>query len=83
MAEEITVEITFMDGKTERLAFTPPEDAQYKRATNIEHLLSSNNLAVAVDDAVVVYPMSNIRSIRMFPVPDNLPSFIVRARKLA
>jgi hypothetical protein len=38
---------------------------------------------LVVDDAVVLYPMNNIRSIEMSPAPEVLPQFIVRTRKQA
>ena len=83
MSEEITIKITFMDGKTERVVFTTPEDAQWKRGANMDKLLSFNSLALVVDDTVVLYPMNNIRSIEMTPAPEILPQFIVRTRKQA
>jgi hypothetical protein len=82
MSEKITLKIAFMDGKTERVAFTPAEGAQMQRGTTMERLMAANSLALVVDETVVLYPMNNIRSIEMTPAPEILPNFIVRTRKL-
>jgi hypothetical protein len=73
-------QITFMDGEQKKFFFEavrPENDPTMKLA--IHEMINQKNLIFQLDERMVVIPMNNVRSIDVYPAPEVLPEWIIRA----
>jgi hypothetical protein len=65
--------IEFVDGSKESYRFKKREDADLKAVSRIEKLAGVQMLMLALEGETRVYPLTNIKCIRVLPVPSGAP----------
>ena len=82
MADQFGVVITFMDGETVTLHGVAKDASDRSLGTMIERFSNVTSFPMLIDGAIVFYPVSNIRSIKISPVPQTgLPPWMNRSLK--
>jgi hypothetical protein len=79
MTEKASAVIYFMDGTN--LVIDYPRQAGNDPgtiATNVRKALDADKLVVEVDGSLLVIPMTNIKYVAITPLPDALPSNVLR-----
>jgi len=69
--------IVFTDGESVKLSYDSQLDPMVG-AQLVEESLNHPYLAFEADGKLVIYPMSNIRSVNIEPAPEKLPRTIIR-----
>ena len=73
--------IYFTDGN--KVCFDFPEQMNPSTVTKqTEDLLKGQYIMIEADGALFLYPLYNIKSIQIYPVPDVLPANVVRNARL-
>jgi len=65
--------IEFVDGSRESFRFKKRADADIKAVSRIEKLANVQMLMLALEGETRVYPLTNIKCIRISPVPPAAP----------
>ena len=78
MAQQRNMIINFMDGT--KIAYDYPQQSvdDMQMIKRIETILEKQFLSIEGDGAVHLYPVCNIKSIQVHPVPDKLPESVIR-----
>jgi hypothetical protein len=69
--------VTYTDGTHDHFKF-PTQTDSFGMANLVEKLLSSNALALQVEDRLLIIPTANIRSAEIFPCPGKLPDIVMQ-----
>ncbi len=78
-----TITITFTNGDKISLEF-PEQDIDGSRWKQFsDRLFSQQYLMFELSGAMVMYPVQNVRSIQVYPVPEHLPDFCIRGAQPA
>ena len=77
MTQKRSVTIHFMDGT--KIAYDFPQQIadDSTMSSKIEALLDKQFIAIEGDGAAHFYPVSNIKSIQLHPVPQKLPDYVI------
>ena len=78
MAEKRYMTIHFMDGTKAAYDFPKQVDDKSSIASRMAKLMDMQYIIIEADDSVNFYPVSNIKSIQFYPVPDILPDTAIR-----
>ena len=65
--------IEFVDGSRESFRFKKRADADIKAVSRIEKIATVQMLMLALDGETRVYPLTNIKCIRVSPIPPAAP----------
>ena len=70
--------IHFMDGS--KIAYEFPKQAEDKTsvASKLSKLMEMQYIIVESDGALQFYPVNNIKSIQVYPLPEVFPDYIIR-----
>jgi hypothetical protein len=76
------VTIRFIDDST--VSFDFPQQVADPQAVvrRMEKLLDSPYVLVEAEGALLMYPVTNIKSIQVFPAPEKLPDTVIRGASL-
>lgn len=66
------IQIEFMDGGKENFAFPPQTESEAARRVRLDDFFKSNFLVIACENELLVYPLANIRSLRMSLSPEEM-----------
>ena len=78
MAEKRNMVIQFMDGTKLAYDFPKQVDDELSVASRIGRLLEMQYLVIECDGVMQLYPVTNIKSVHVYPLPDKLPEFVIR-----
>jgi len=65
--------IEFVDGSRESFRFQKREDAGLKAVSRLEKIAGAQMLMLALDGETRIYPLANIKCVRVSPVPAGAP----------
>jgi hypothetical protein len=74
--------VRLVDKTTMQFEF-PPQADEMKLAARVEKLLESKNLALQLDERLLIIPAHNILSVEITPAPTKLPENTIRNVHLA
>lgn len=75
--------IHFTDGNSVAFDF-PAQPGEPRTITQrIENLLKQQYLMVEAEGGLLLYPLTNIRSIQVFPAPEILPENCIKGARIA
>ncbi len=66
--------IEFTDGSRESFRFQKREDAQLKAISRVEKIADTQVLVLALEGEMRLYPLCNIKCLRVSPVPAGAPA---------
>ena len=78
MTEKRYMTIHFTDGTKVAFDFPKQPGDAASIGSRINKLLDMQYITIEADDTVNFYPVSNIKSIQIYPVPDILPDTTIR-----
>lgn len=78
MAEKRNMVIHFMDGTKVVYDFPKQITDSNSISSRMEKLLSMQFLVIEGDGAMQFYPVANIKSIQVYPLPDAIPDFVIQ-----
>jgi len=78
MQQKNNMTIHFMDGSTVSYDFPKQVDNNAAIATRLSKLLEMQYVIVESDGALQFYPVNNIKSIQVYPLPEVFPDYIIR-----
>lgn len=83
MTQKRNLTIHFMDGT--KVAYDFPEQVEDNStmSSKIEALLDKPFIVIEGDGVVHFYPVNNIKSIQLHPVPDKLPDYVIHGAAAA
>jgi hypothetical protein len=76
------LELEFMDGSRMSFSFPLQPTPGYGTRIRLDSLMEKPYLMIEFEDAVTFYPTVNIKSIRTYPAPDDLPEYVIRGAQL-
>jgi hypothetical protein len=78
MTRKRNMVIHFMDGTN--IAYDFPKQVQdgHSITSRIGKLLEMQYLVIESDGVIQLYPVNNIKSVQVYPIPDKLPDFVIR-----
>ena len=76
------LELEFMDGTRASFSFPQQLPKGYGTRIRMDSLMEKPFLMIEVEGAVTFYPTVNIKSIRAYPAPDDLPEYVIRGAHL-
>jgi len=79
MSQKRNITIHFMDGTKVAYDFPRQVDDPARMSSKIEALLDKQFIVIEGDGAMHFYPVSNIKSIQLHPVPEKLPSYVIQS----
>ncbi len=82
MSEKRNMVIHFMDGTRVVYDFPKQMDNKNSISSHMKKLLEMQYIVIEVEGAMKFYPVANIKSIQVYPLPDTLPDFIIHGAKL-
>ncbi|MFV2059657.1 MAG: hypothetical protein ACC653_03175 [Gammaproteobacteria bacterium] len=82
MSEKRNMVIHFMDGTRAVYDFPKQTDDKNSISSHMKKLLEMQYIVIEVEGAMKFYPVANIKSIQVYPLPDTLPDFIIKGAKL-
>jgi hypothetical protein len=65
--------IEFVDGSRESFRFKKRADADIKAVSRLEKIAGVQMLMLSLEGETRIYPLNNIKSVRVSPVPPNAP----------
>lgn len=77
MTDKRNMIIHFMDGTKVAYDFPKQVDDELSVASKIGKLLELQYLVIECDGVMQLYPVCNIKSINVYPLPDRLPDFVI------
>jgi hypothetical protein len=82
MARDRRITIHFTDGN--QLAFKFPQQAELSvMATAVQKALERDKITIEAEGALYTVPLTNVKYIRMSPVPQRLPDAVITGATLA
>jgi hypothetical protein len=69
--------IHFIDGSKVSFDF-PTQTDPHHVSQYVDNLLKNQYLAIEADGSVHLYPLNNIKSIQVTPVPEQLPGNVIK-----
>ena len=82
MAEKRNIVIHFMDGTNIAYDFPKQVEDELSITSKISKLLEMQYLVIESDGVMQLYPVNNIKSVHVYPLPDKLPDFVIRGAEL-
>jgi len=78
MAQQRNMIINFMDGT--KIAYDYPQQSsdEMQMIKRIESIMEKQFLSIEGDGTIHLYPVCNIKSIQVHPVPEKLPESVIR-----
>ena len=78
MTQKRNLTIHFVDGT--KVAYDFPQQAEDNStmSSKIESLLDKQFIVIEGDGAIHFYPVNNIKSLQLHPVPQKLPDYVIR-----
>jgi hypothetical protein len=73
----VHVKLTLIDGSEQTYELQPRPGTEFNVGTRIDKLLHQTNIALALDDRLVIIPTHQIRSIEVSPLLTKLPDHVV------
>ena len=82
MAEKRALTIQFTDGT--KFSFDFPKQARDDQmiASRIEQVLKDQYLMVEADGTVLMFPLSNIKYVQVYPAPAKIPDNMIRGASI-
>jgi hypothetical protein len=82
MSDKRNMIIHFMDGT--RVVYDIPRQVDDNNAisTRMKKLLDMQYIVIEVEGAMKFYPVANIKSVQVYPLPEKLPDFIIQGATL-
>ena len=77
MSQKRNLTIHFVDGT--KIAYDFPKQAEddSTMSSKIESLLDKQFIVIEGDGAIHFYPVNNIKSVQLHPVPKKLPDYVI------
>lgn len=75
--------IHFNDGSTAAFDFPTQLSDASSISRRVEELLKHQYLMIEAEGALLLYPLSNIRSVQVFPAPDILPENCIKGARIS
>ena len=76
MTQKRNMVIHFMDGT--KIAYDFPKQVEdLLVASRMAKLLENQYVVVEADGAMFFYPVNNIKSIQLYPIPKKLPDYVI------
>lgn len=76
MTQKRNMVIYFMDGT--KIAYDFPKQVEDQLVSSrMAKILENQYLIIEEDGAMFFYPVSNIKSIQLYPVPKKLPDYVI------
>lgn len=76
MAQKRNMVIHFMDGT--KIAYDFPKQVEDQLVTSrMTKLLENQYIVIEADGAMYFYPVNNIKSIQVYPIPNKLPDYVI------
>lgn len=77
MTQKRNLTIHFVDGT--KIAYDFPKQIEDDSAmsSKIEELLDKQFIVIEGDGAIHFYPVNNIKSVQLHPVPNKLPDYVI------
>ncbi len=82
MSDQRNMIIQFMDGTKAVYDIPKQVDDVNAISTRMKKLLDMQYLVIEVEGAMKFYPIANIKSIQVYPLPEKLPEFVIQGAKL-
>ena len=78
MTQKRNLTIHFMDGT--KIAYDFPQQIKddLTMSSRIEALLDKQFIVIEGEGAIHLYPVCNIKSVQLHPVPDKLPDYVIK-----
>ena len=83
MPQERNMAIHFMDGTQVAYDFPKQIEDASAMSSKIEALLEKQFIVIEGDGVIHLYPVNNIKSIQLHPVPQKLPDFVIHGASAA
>ena len=74
--------ILFMDGSKVVYDFPKQSEDENSFSSRLKKLLDMQYIVIEGDGAMHFYPVSNIKSIQVYPLPEKLPEFVIQGAEL-
>jgi hypothetical protein len=78
MADERGMTIHFTDGSKMSLSFPKQVKSDETVSVRLEKILDKKTLMIGADGALLVFPFSNIKYLRVSPSPPKLPDYVIK-----
>ena len=78
MPEQRHIKLHFIDGSMLRFEFPEPEGDGLGGAQRAEDILNQRHLVIEADGTLLLFPVTSIKYVEVFPAPRNLPGSVVR-----
>ena len=78
MTEKRYMTIHFMDGTKAAFDFPQQPGDKSSITTKVNKLMEMQYITIEADNALNFYPVSNIKSIQLYPVPEIVPDTTIR-----
>ena len=76
MSQKRNMVIHFMDGT--KIAYDFPQQVEDQMvASRMTKLLDNQYVVIEADGAMSFYPVNNIKSIQVYPIPKNSPDYVI------
>ncbi len=75
------MKIHYMDGKVQRFSF-PVQAEPTKAGARLSEMMKMHEIALQLEDRLLLIPTHNVRLIEVSPVDTHLPPFVIRNAKL-
>jgi hypothetical protein len=82
MPQKNNMVIQFMDGTKVVYDFPEQSDDSSSLATRYKEILDMQYIVVEAEGAIQFYPVANIKSIQLYPLPEVIPDFVIQGAKL-
>lgn len=77
MTQKRNMVIHFMDGT--KVAYDFPQQVEEQMVTSrMAKLLEQQYVVIEADGAMCFYPVNNIKSIQLYPIPSKLPDYVIQ-----
>lgn len=83
MTQKRNLTIHFMDGTKVAYDFPRQVEDKMTMSSKIEALLDKQFIVIEGDGVVHFYPVNNIKSIQLNPIPQKLPDFVIQGAEAA
>jgi len=78
MTQKRNMVIHFMDGTKVAYDFPKQVAAGLSVIAKIEKVLEKQYIVIEGEGVMHLYPVNNIKSIQLYPLPDRFPDFVIR-----
>jgi hypothetical protein len=82
MAKQKNMVIYFNDGTKTAFDFPQQQEDLTTLISRIEKVLTMPYFCIESEGAVLLYPVTSIKSIQIYPAPKTLPSFVIKGATL-